>query len=54
LGAAFAAYGAGVSRTELQTYLPAFFIAGGLCLVAAGLVLTVKRQGKHVQMAAAE
>ena len=53
LGAAFAAYGAGLSRTELQTYLPAFFIAGGLCLVAAGLVLTVKRQPKHVQVAAA-
>nr|WP_298685107.1 MFS transporter [uncultured Dongia sp.] len=53
LGAAAAAKGAGWSRTELDTYLPAFFIAGGLCLVAAGLVLTVKRQPKHVQVAAA-
>lgn len=54
LGAACAAYGAGLSRTELQTYLPAFFTAGALCLVAAGLCLTVKRQAKHVQVAAAE
>src|SRR4029453_13890204 len=28
LGAATAAYGAGWSRTELNTYLPAFFVAG--------------------------
>ena len=53
IGAACATYGAGWSRTELQTYLPAFFVAGGLCLVAAGLVLTVKRQAKPVQVAAA-
>ena len=38
LGAAAAAYGAGFSRTVLATYLPAFFVAGALCLIAAALV----------------
>jgi sugar phosphate permease len=45
LGAASAAYGAGLSRTLLATYLPAFFVAGALCLVAAALVLTINRRG---------
>jgi len=35
IGAAFAAYGAGFSRTVYEGYLPAFFIAGALCLFAA-------------------
>jgi predicted MFS family arabinose efflux permease len=39
LGAATAAYGAGLTRTEFSTYLPAFFAAGLLCLIAAILVL---------------
>jgi predicted MFS family arabinose efflux permease len=39
LGAATAALGAGLSRTELATYLPAFLIAGSLCVLAAGLTL---------------
>lgn len=43
LGAASAAFGAGLSRTTLATYLPAFFAAGALCLVAAALVLTLAR-----------
>ena len=38
VGAAAAAYGAGVTRDAWQTYLPAFFSAGALCLVAALLV----------------
>jgi sugar phosphate permease len=45
LGAATAAFGAGLSRTVLATYLPAFFAAGALCLVAAGLVLLLGRRG---------
>jgi MFS family permease len=45
LGAACAAYGAGLSRTELATYLPAFFAAGLLCLVAALLILTLVKPG---------
>jgi MFS family permease len=43
LGAASAAFGAGYIRTEYSTYLPAFFIAGALCLFAAVLVLTVRK-----------
>jgi MFS family permease len=39
LGAATAALGAGLSRTELATYVPAFVVAGTLCIVAAGLTL---------------
>ena len=43
LGAAMAAFGAGLSRTELNSYLPAFFVAGALCVVAAGLVLMISK-----------
>jgi MFS family permease len=43
LGAASAAFGAGLTRTELGTYLPAFFFAGALCLVAALAVLTIRK-----------
>ena len=59
LGAATAAFGAGVSRTVLLSYLPAFFAAGALCLIAAVLILTLgdrrerKRQGVAVARAAA-
>jgi predicted MFS family arabinose efflux permease len=35
LGAAAAAYGAGVSRIGLESYLPSFLAAGSLCLLAA-------------------
>ncbi|WP_413710384.1 MFS transporter [Rhizobium sp. Rhizsp82] len=45
LGAATAAYGAGLSRTELQSYLPAFFIAGAFCLLASILAITLKKPG---------
>src|SRR5271170_4670704 len=41
IGAASAAFGAGFSRTEFASYLPAFFIAGAMCIIAAGLVLTI-------------
>lgn len=43
LGAATAAYGAGFTRTEFATYLPAFFIAGAMCLIAALLALCIGR-----------
>lgn len=39
LGAAFAAYGGGWIRTAYASYLPAFFISGLLCLLAALAVL---------------
>jgi MFS family permease len=43
IGAATAAFGAGVSRTEFSSYLPAFFVAGALCLVAALAVISVRK-----------
>ena len=45
---ATAAFGAGLSRTLLATYLPAFFAAGALCIVAALIVLAIARQPKPV------
>jgi sugar phosphate permease len=48
LGAGTAAFGAGLSRTVLATYLPAFFVAGALCLMAAAMVLAISRQPKPV------
>lgn len=44
LGAATAAYGAGLVRTTTQSYTPAFFLAGAACIVAAGIVLLVRQQ----------
>jgi predicted MFS family arabinose efflux permease len=41
VGAAAAAFGAGFSRTELLTYLPAFYTAGAACLLAAVLAITI-------------
>lgn len=47
IGAAFAAYGAGFTRTVFASYLPAFFLAGLLCLVASAAVLIISRpQGR--------
>jgi predicted MFS family arabinose efflux permease len=48
LGAAMAAFGAGLSRTVLSTYLPAFFAAGALCIIAALITLAISRQPKPV------
>src|SRR3984885_4713945 len=44
IGAAVAAYGAGFSRTTLQTYVPAFYVAGAACLVAAMAVWLIDRR----------
>ncbi|WP_375783579.1 MFS transporter [Bradyrhizobium sp. Pha-3] len=43
LGAGAAAFGAGLSRTVYASYLPAFFIAGALCVIAALSVLAISR-----------
>jgi MFS family permease len=43
LGAASVAYGAGLTRTLAGSYLPAFFTSGLLCLVAALLIITVRK-----------
>jgi MFS family permease len=53
LGAGTAAFGAGLSRTLLASYLPAFFMAGVLCIVAALLALAIVRQPKPVAATAA-
>src|SRR3569833_2247613 len=50
IGAATAAYGAGFTRTEYLTYLPAFIVAGSACLVAALLALSIGRSPKIGQM----
>ena len=42
IGAAFAAWAAGASRTWLGTYNYAFVSAGALCLLAAGLSLRIR------------
>ncbi|MGA9894039.1 MAG: MFS transporter, partial [Xanthobacteraceae bacterium] len=36
----------GLVRTEYSTYLPAFFVAGALCIIAAALVLTVRKSSR--------
>ena len=43
LGAATAAYGAGFARTLLLTYTPALYAAGAACLLAAVVVLAIRR-----------
>ena len=43
LGAGTAAFGAGLSRTLLASYLPAFFVAGALCVVASLITLAISR-----------
>ena len=43
LGAAVAAYGAGHVRTILMTYNPALYGAGAACVVAAGIVMLIRR-----------
>ena len=43
LATATAAFGAGASRTELATYVPALYVAGVACVMAAALVLTLGR-----------
>ena len=51
LGAGVAAFGAGLSRTILTTYLPAFFVAGALCIVASLLTLAISRPAPKVAAA---
>jgi sugar phosphate permease len=46
LGAGVAAFGAGLSRTIWASYLPAFFVAGALCIIAAVVALTIARPVK--------
>ncbi len=48
LGAATAAYGAGLTRTLLLTYNPALFTAGAACIVAAVMVLAIRLQARSI------
>ncbi len=43
IGAAVAAYGAGLTRTLLLTYTPALYAAGAACMVAALIIMTIRR-----------
>lgn len=43
IGAALAAWGAGLTRSVYATYLPAFYAAGFICLLAAVVVFTIRR-----------
>jgi sugar phosphate permease len=52
VGAAVAALGAGILRTELGDYHYAFVSSGTLCLVAAGFALAIARGARPVQRAA--
>ena len=53
LGAATAAFGAGFSRSDFATYLPALYIAGVACLIAAALALTIGPRPKEAALAPA-
>jgi MFS family permease len=44
VGAAFAAALGGFSRTEWQTYLPAFYLGGAACLIAAVVIWLIERR----------
>ncbi|OGT70806.1 MAG: MFS transporter [Gammaproteobacteria bacterium RIFCSPLOWO2_02_FULL_57_10] len=47
IGAATAAYVAGVMRTDLETYMPALQLAGALCIMAALVVLAIRSRAVH-------
>jgi predicted MFS family arabinose efflux permease len=51
LGAAFAAWGAGFTRTWLGTYQPAFLISGGLAIAAAMVSLMIGRRVVRLRFA---
>ena len=53
LGAATAAFGAGLSRTEWNTYLPAFFAAGAACLIASASVWFIGARKREAATATA-
>jgi len=51
IGAGFGALGAGLIRTSLTTYTPAWVAAGSICLVAAVVVLRIGRRAPQVNLA---
>jgi sugar phosphate permease len=48
IGAGLAAFAAGLSRTLLASYLPAFFVGGALCIIAALIAIAISRPPKPV------
>ncbi len=46
LGAATAAFGAGVLRVQTNRYVEAFLLAGAACVIAAMMVLLIKRESR--------
>lgn len=52
IGSATAAFGAGLTRTLLESYLPAFFAAGVLCIIAAAAILLLRRNAAPATAAA--
>ncbi|MDH0866712.1 MFS transporter [Mitsuaria sp. GD03876] len=44
IGAAVAAYGAGLSRSLLLSYAPALYVAGAACLLAAAMAMVIRRK----------
>jgi sugar phosphate permease len=53
LGAACAAYGAGLVRTLLLTYKPALFAAGAACLLASVIVMRIRKPAAAAPLASA-
>ena len=49
-GAAFAAYGAGISRDFFISYVPAFLLAGLACFVATGLIMYFRASKYRLQV----
>ena len=52
LGASFAAFFGGYARTQWLTYLPAFYVAGAACLIAASIVWLIERRPAPAQIRA--
>jgi len=48
IGAGIGALGAGVIRSTLTTYTPAWVVAGAICMIAAVIVLRIGRRGVAV------
>ena len=53
IGAATAAFGAGISRDAFASYLPAFYTAGAACMLAAIAVLLIRQDRQPRQTALA-
>ena len=48
IGAGFVALLAGITRDQLGSYDVAWFVAGGLCVIAAGMSFVIRDRGGRV------